>query len=70
LRVLMEEKWMPELQQLLGFDTHGLPVIWDADFLLGPKTATGGDAYVACEINASSTFTFPEHAMTTVARAH
>ncbi len=67
LRALMEEKWVPELQQLLGLDTHALPVIWDADFLLGSKTASG-DEYVLCEINASSTFAFPEHAMSTVAR--
>ena len=41
-----------------------LPVIWDADFVLG-----GNDDYVLIEINASSTFAFPEHAMPTVARA-
>ena len=69
LRALMEQNWVPELQQLLGLDTYALPVIWDADFLLGPKTASGSDRYVLCEINASSTFAFPEHAMPTVARA-
>jgi uncharacterized protein DUF6815 len=44
-------------------------VIWDADFLYGPKTTAGNDTYVLCEINASSTFAFPEHAMPIVARA-
>jgi hypothetical protein len=44
-------------------------VIWDADFLYGPKDASGADSYVLCEINASSTFAFPEHAMPGVARA-
>jgi hypothetical protein len=33
-------------------------VIWDADFLHGLN-----DDYVLCEINASSTFSFPEFAM-------
>ena len=65
----METEWVPELQRLLGLDTHSLPVIWDADFLYGPKTASGDDTYVLCEINASSTFAFPEHAMPGVAEA-
>ena len=65
----MESEWLPQLQQLLDLDTHVLPVIWDADFLLGPKTPSGDDTYVLCEINASSTFAFPEHAMPTVAEA-
>ena len=69
LRELMESKWVPEMQALLDLDTHALPVIWDADFLYGAKTASGGDTYVLCEINASSTFAFPEHAMPTVAQA-
>jgi hypothetical protein len=54
---------------ILGIDTHALPVIWDADFLYGAKSSSGHDTYVLCEINASSTFAFPEHAMPTVARA-
>jgi hypothetical protein len=69
LRERMELEWVPELQQILGLDTQWLPVIWDADFLYGPKTTSGDDTYVLCEINASSTFAFPEHAMPTVARA-
>jgi hypothetical protein len=69
LRTLVQSKWLPELQRLLGLDTDSLPVIWDFDFLYGPRTATGEDTYVLCEINASSTFAFPEHAMPTVAEA-
>jgi hypothetical protein len=69
LRALMEVMWVPQLQALLGLETHELPAIWDADFLFGPKNAEGHDTYVLCEINASSTFTFPEHAMPGVAQA-
>jgi hypothetical protein len=69
LRARMESEWMPELQQILDLDTDSLPVIWDADFLYGKKTESGDDRYVLCEINASSTFAFPENAMPTVARA-
>jgi hypothetical protein len=69
LRERMENEWLGELQRIVGIDTFSLPVIWDADFLYGPKTEAGEDTYVLCEINASSTFAFPEHAMPTVARA-
>ena len=69
LRAQMESEWVPELQQIVGLDRRSLPAIWDADFLLGPKAASGADTYVLCEINASSTFAFPEHAMPTVAQA-
>jgi hypothetical protein len=68
LRHRLESEWVPEMQQILGVDTHSLPVIWDADFLYGPKTTAGDDTYVLCEINVSSTFAFPEHAMPTVAQ--
>lgn len=69
LRQLLETEWVPALQKIAAVATDELPVIWDADFLLGPQTDDGDDSYVLCEINASSTFSFPEHAMPTVARA-
>ena len=69
LRTCMESEWVPEMQEILDLDTHALPVIWDADFLYGAKTASGDDTYVLCEINASSTFAFPEHAVPAVAQA-
>jgi hypothetical protein len=46
-----------------------LPVLWDADFLYGPKTAAGEDSYVLCEINVSSVAPFPESAVAPVAKA-
>jgi len=69
LRRRLEEEWLPQMQLLLGLETRELPVIWDADFLYGPKTAAGEDTHVLCEINASSTFAFPEFAMPAVALA-
>ena len=69
LRERVEKEWVPEMQQLLDLDRASLPVIWDIDFLYGPNTDDGEDTYVLCEINASSTFAFPEHAMPGVARA-
>jgi hypothetical protein len=69
LRERLESEWVPQLQQIVDVETTALPVIWDADFLLGPKLSAGEDTYVLCEINASSTFAFPEHAMPAVAEA-
>ena len=47
---------------------RSLPIIWDADFLYGPRTAAGEDTYVLCEINVSSVFPFPEQAPAAIAR--
>jgi hypothetical protein len=69
LRERLESEWVPEMQSILGLDRSALPVIWDADFLYGPKDAGGADTFVLCEINVSSTFAFPEFAMPTVAQA-
>jgi hypothetical protein len=65
----MESEWIAELRRLTRLRREELPVIWDADFLYGPKDDDGDDTYVLCEINASSTFAFPEFAMPTVAEA-
>jgi hypothetical protein len=45
-----------------------LPVIWDADFLYGPRDASGQDSYVRCEIHVSSVVPFPETAPAEIAR--
>ena len=55
------------MSQLLAIETSDLPVIWDADFLLGPKTAVGQDTYVLCEINVSSVFPIPDEAPEAIA---
>jgi hypothetical protein len=65
----LEEQWVPAMQRLLGIGDDSLPVLWDCDFLLGPKRASGADSYVLCEINASSVSPFPEPAVAPVARA-
>jgi hypothetical protein len=69
IRARAETEWVPELQRILSLETRQLPVIWDLDFLYGPKSANGEDTYVLCEINVSSTFAFPEFAMPGVAQA-
>ena len=58
----MERDWVPGLARILGIELLDLPVIWDADFLMGPKTLDGEDTYVLCEINVSSVFPIPDEA--------
>jgi hypothetical protein len=69
LRRNMEAEWTPALQALLAIDTVDLPVLWDADFLYGPKTAQGEDSFVLCEINVSCVTPYPLTAARTIAAA-
>jgi hypothetical protein len=68
LRRKMEQEWTPQMMQVLGLDAASLPIIWDADFLYGPRTADGDDTYVLCEINVSSCFALPDQAPAAIAR--
>jgi hypothetical protein len=64
----MEEEWTPRMMTLLDIPRASLPIIWDADFLYGPRDAAGNDSYVLCEINASSCFAIPDEAPAAIAR--
>jgi hypothetical protein len=68
LRTKMEAEWAPQMMEILELDTASLPIIWDADFLYGPRTAAGEDTYVLCEINVSSVFAIPDQAPAAIAR--
>jgi hypothetical protein len=68
LRIKMETDWTPQMMTVLGIDVASLPIIWDADFLYGPRTASGEDTYVLCEINVSSVFAIPDQAPAEIAR--
>jgi hypothetical protein len=65
---LMEDEWTPQLTSLLDIPPHDLPMIWDADFMLGPRGADGTDSYVLGEINVSSVFPIPDEASAEIAR--
>jgi hypothetical protein len=67
LKTKMETEWVPELCRRLAIDVDSLPVIWDADFLYGPKTATAEDTYVLCEMNVSAVYPFPNEALAPLA---
>ena len=68
LRAKMEAEWTPQMMEILGIDAASLSIIWDADFLYGPRTASGEDSYVLCEINVSSVFAIPDQAPAAIAR--
>jgi hypothetical protein len=68
LRAKMETEWVPQMMQVLGIEKSALPIIWDADFLYGPRNASGADSYVLCEINVSSCFAIPDEAPAAIAK--
>jgi hypothetical protein len=68
LRRLMEDEWTPQLTSLLDIARGDLPMIWDADFMLGPVQRDGSDSYVLGEINVSSVYPYPDEAPAEIAR--
>ena len=68
LRAKMEGEWVPAMLRRLDIEPASLPVIWDADFLYGPKTPAGEDTYVLCEINISAVLPIPDEAPVEIAR--
>jgi hypothetical protein len=69
LKALLERDWLPAAQRLLDIPTERLPVLWDCDFLLGPKDSGGADTYVLCEINVSSVAPYPDSATPLIVEA-
>ena len=67
LRRLMEDEWTPQLTSLLKIPPRDLPMIWDADFMLGSQGADGNGSYVLGEINVSSVFPIPDEAPAEIA---
>lgn len=68
LRSRLEQVWVPGMQRILRLADGELPVLWDADFLFGPREP-GGDTFVLCEINASCITPFPPQAPAAIAEA-
>jgi len=57
------------MMHTLKIERESLPVIWDTDFLYGPRDPLSGeDTYVLCEINVSSVFPFPKQAPPEITR--
>ena len=62
LRRRLEKEWVELLHTRLGLAAAGLPLLWDADFLLGGEAGASEPRYVLCEINVSSVAPYPESA--------
>jgi hypothetical protein len=69
LKDMLERQWLDQLCSAVEIDRRDLPLLWDADFLYGPKNADGTDTYVLCEINVSSVYPFPAEALVPLAMA-
>jgi hypothetical protein len=69
LRTSMETQWIPQMAATLQMTSEELPLIWDADFLYGPKDSNGEDTYVLCEINVSSVLPIPHQAPAEIAQS-
>lgn len=69
LKAKLEGGWIHEMVRILGMRAEDLPILWDADFFYGPKTASGDDTYILCEINVSSVDIFPGETLTALADA-
>lgn len=67
LRASLEQDWIPSMRRLVGLDEASMPALWDADFLFGPKTITGEDTFILCEINVSCVSPFPAAAPAKIA---
>ena len=63
LRRNLEQHWVEMLCRRLEIDVGALPLLWDADFLLGDKAPDSPERHVLCEINVSSVSPFPEAAI-------
>jgi uncharacterized protein DUF6815 len=62
LRRNLEREWVGMLCQRLEIGVDALPLLWDADFLLGDSAPDSSQRHVLCEINVSSVSPFPEAA--------
>jgi hypothetical protein len=64
LKTIMENEWVPQLQDYLSVDNNRMPVIWDADFFINdPNAAEAAGKYSLCEINVSCVSPFPPSAI-------
>lgn len=69
LRRQLESEWLRPLCGRVGMRLDALPMLWDADFLLGERDVEGEEKYVLCEINVSSVSPFPDSAIATLVEA-
>ena len=60
LKQVIENEWVPQLQQNLSIADNEMPVIWDADFFINKVNSEKVNGkYSLCEINVSCVSPFP-----------
>ena len=70
LRQRLESEWVGLLCERLAIEPAALPLLWDADFLLGQRAAAdAAENYELCEINVSSVSPFPGSAIAPLVEA-
>ncbi len=64
LKEIMENAWVPQLQERLSISNNRMPVIWDADFFINNTIGINAiGKYTLCEINVSCVSPFPPSAI-------
>jgi len=69
LRRQLEGEWIGLLRDRLSIAPDRLPILWDADFMLGKSRGPADDRYVLCEINVSSVAPYPDSATPAIVAA-
>jgi hypothetical protein len=70
LRALLEGEWVDLLLRRLDIAKNRLPILWDADFMLGEhESDQAQETYVLCEINVSSVAPYPDAANAAIVAA-
>jgi hypothetical protein len=69
LRRRLEHEWLHQLCSRVGIEPQCLPMLWDADFLLGERDNPAEEKYALCEINVSSVSPFPGSAIAPLVQA-
>lgn len=69
LRHRLEGEWVALLADRLVIARDRLPILWDADFMLGEVEDPAQERHVLCEINVSSVAPYPESANAAIVEA-
>lgn len=69
LRRRLESAWVRQLCERAGVEPGRVPLLWDADFLLGDRAGADAERYVLCEVNVSSVAPFPDSAIPPLVQA-
>ena len=69
LRRRLEGEWIALLTDRLAIARGRLPILWDADFILGEVVDPTQEQHVLCEINVSSVAPYPESANAAIVAA-